>query len=81
MAYYQYSFHYGKSFATEQECHNCKLTLLRGTAKKNKFQKSEITMEVGAYQMNSKLDANSLPKLSKEKRLSLDMHAETISVI
>ena len=31
--------------------------------------------------MNFKLDANSLPKLSKEKWLSLDMHAETISVI
>ena len=31
--------------------------------------------------MNSKVDANSLPKLSKEKWLSLDMHAETISVI
>ena len=30
--------------------------------------------------MNFKLDANSLPKLSKEKWLSLDMHAETISV-
>ena len=26
-------------------------------------------------------DTNSLPKLSKEKWLSLDMHAETISVI
>ena len=34
-----------------------------------------------AYWMNFKLDANSLPKLSKEKWLSLDMHAETISVI
>ena len=33
-----------------------------------------------AYWMNFKLDANSLPKLSKEKLLSLDMHAETISV-
>ena len=28
--------------------------------------------------MNFKLDANSLAKLSKEKWLSLDMHAETI---
>ena len=34
-----------------------------------------------AYWMNFKLDANSLPKLSKEKWFSLDMHAETISVI
>ena len=34
-----------------------------------------------AYWMNFKRDANSLPKLSKEKWLSLDMHAETISVI
>ena len=31
--------------------------------------------------MNLKLDANSVPKLSKEKRFSLDMHAETLSVI
>ena len=33
-----------------------------------------------AFWMNFKLDANSLPKLSKEKWLSLDMHAETIRV-
>ena len=31
--------------------------------------------------MNFKLDANSLPKLSKEKWLSSDMHAETLGVI
>ena len=31
--------------------------------------------------MNFKQDANSLPKLLIEKWLSLDMHAETISVI
>ena len=31
--------------------------------------------------MNFKQDTTSVPKLSKEKWLSLDMHAETISVI
>ena len=33
------------------------------------------------YWMNFKQDANSLPNLSKDKWLSLDMHAETIGVI
>ena len=33
------------------------------------------------YWMNFKEDANSLPNLSKEKWLSLDMHAATIGVI
>ena len=39
------------------------------------------TNTLRAYWMNFKLDAKSLPKLSKEKWLSLDIHAETISVI
>ena len=30
--------------------------------------------------MNFKLNANSLPRVSKEKWLSLDMHAKTIGV-
>ena len=34
-----------------------------------------------AYWMTIKLDSNSLPRLSKEKWLSLDMHAETTSAI
>ena len=33
------------------------------------------------YRMNFKQDTNSLPKLSNEKWLSLEMHAETIRVI
>ena len=33
------------------------------------------------YWINFKQEANSLPKISKEKWLSLDMHAETIGVI
>ena len=34
-----------------------------------------------AYWMNFKLDTNPLAKLSVEKWLSLDIHAETISII
>ena len=46
-----------------------------------KIAADELDGQTRAYWMNFKLDANYLPKLSKEKWLSLDMHAETISVI
>ena len=48
---------------------------------KNAADKLDGEKDKRAYCMNFKQDANSLPKLSKEKWLSFDMHAETIGVI
>ena len=47
---------------------------------KNAADKLDGEKDTRAYWMNFKLAENSLPKLSKEKWLCLDMHAETISV-
>ena len=47
---------------------------------KNAADKLDGEKDKRAYWMNFKLDANSLPKLSKEKWLFLDMHAETIGL-